>query len=94
VIVVGMLSGTSMDGLDTAVCEVELLDGGAARLGVLAHRDVRWPADLQERAGPEPRVALNLGGSRTSPWSPPTPRTRGTLGRQERPDPPLADTPT
>ena len=43
-----MLSGTSMDGLDTAVCEIEVREG-AARLTVLGHRGVPWPADLQER---------------------------------------------
>ncbi|MCD2196624.1 anhydro-N-acetylmuramic acid kinase [Actinomycetospora endophytica] len=51
-----MLSGTSMDGLDTAVCEIEVPDGatehadrGAASLTVLGHRSAPWPADLQER---------------------------------------------
>ncbi|MDT7741153.1 MAG: anhydro-N-acetylmuramic acid kinase [Actinomycetota bacterium] len=47
-IVVGMLSGTSMDGLDTAVAEVEVDDAGA-RLTVLGHLGAPWPADLQER---------------------------------------------
>ena len=48
-IVVGVLSGTSMDGLDTAVCEFEHDGEGPARLTLLGHQDVPWPADLQER---------------------------------------------
>jgi anhydro-N-acetylmuramic acid kinase len=47
-IVVGLLSGTSMDGLDTAVCEIAVDDAGA-RLRVLDHGDAPWPPDLQER---------------------------------------------
>lgn len=47
-IVVGMLSGTSMDGLDTAVCEIEVA-ADSAQLTVLGHRACPWPAGLQER---------------------------------------------
>jgi anhydro-N-acetylmuramic acid kinase len=48
VIVVGMLSGTSMDGLDTAVCEIEV-DDASVRLTVLAHHSTPWPAGLGAR---------------------------------------------
>ncbi|MDL5156696.1 anhydro-N-acetylmuramic acid kinase [Actinomycetospora termitidis] len=46
-IVVGLLSGTSADGLDVAVCAVEV--GPHARLEVLWHGDVAWPDGLQDR---------------------------------------------
>ena len=47
-IVVGLLSGTSMDGLDSAVCEIGVDEAGA-RLAVLAHHGAPWPTDLRER---------------------------------------------
>jgi anhydro-N-acetylmuramic acid kinase len=49
VIVVGLLSGTSMDGLDAAVCEIRVDDAGVVRLGLLGHRWTPWPAGLRER---------------------------------------------
>lgn len=46
-IVVGMLSGTSADGLDVAVCDVEV--GPTTTLAVRHHAAVDWPDGLQER---------------------------------------------
>ncbi|WP_433798166.1 anhydro-N-acetylmuramic acid kinase [Actinomycetospora sp. CA-084318] len=45
--VVGMLSGTSADGLDVAVCEVEV--GPTTTLAVRHHGAVGWPDGLQDR---------------------------------------------
>jgi anhydro-N-acetylmuramic acid kinase len=47
VIVVGMLSGTSADGLDVAVCEIEV--GPTTTLAVRRHEAVPWPDGLQDR---------------------------------------------
>ncbi|MFC5066030.1 anhydro-N-acetylmuramic acid kinase [Actinomycetospora atypica] len=46
-IVVGMLSGTSVDALDVAVCRIEVAP--AAALELLGHTEVPWPDDLRAR---------------------------------------------
>ncbi|MEJ2870649.1 anhydro-N-acetylmuramic acid kinase [Actinomycetospora sp. OC33-EN08] len=46
-IVVGMLSGTSADGLDVAVCSIEV--GETVQLEVLRHAGVAWPEGLGDR---------------------------------------------
>lgn len=46
-IVVGMLSGTSVDALDVAVCRIEV--ARTATLELLAHAEVPWPDDLRGR---------------------------------------------
>jgi anhydro-N-acetylmuramic acid kinase len=48
VIVVGLLSGTSMDGLDVAVAEIEI-DGGVVRLTPLGAHTTPWSPRLRDR---------------------------------------------
>jgi anhydro-N-acetylmuramic acid kinase len=48
VIVAGLMSGTSMDGLDVAVADLTW-DGDTIELRPVGHREVPWPPDLQQR---------------------------------------------
>jgi len=58
VIVVGLMSGTSMDGIDAAVADLEL-DGEVLRLRPLGHRTTPYPAELAAAL----RAALPPGGT-------------------------------
>ena len=46
-IVVGVMSGTSADGVDVAICRVSPAEGGA-RVKVLAHRAMKYPPKLRK----------------------------------------------
>lgn len=46
-IVAGVMSGTSADGVDVAICRVSPVDGGA-RVKVLGHRAMQYPAKLRK----------------------------------------------
>jgi anhydro-N-acetylmuramic acid kinase len=48
-IVVAVASGTSVDGLDVAVAEIEWTEPGVAELRVRGVRTVPWPVDLRAR---------------------------------------------
>ena len=49
-IVVGLLSGTSMDGLDVAVAEIEIA-GGVVRLTPLGAHTTPWSPRLRDQIG-------------------------------------------
>ena len=61
--VIGLMSGTSMDGLDAAVAEIEW-DGGAVAMSPLRHSERPWPDEVRARL----HASLGPAGRALGEW--------------------------